>query len=82
MVKVALDQFSLADNQYQQKFEVLYTFTSSKSSGYLLKFEPSSSVFLKFYKTESDDITITFTDQNGGLLEIKYKVYLTLLIDK
>ena len=31
----------------------------------LLNFEPSNSVFLKTYKTELDEIIITFADQNG-----------------
>ena len=30
-----LVQCNLVDNQYQQKFEVLYTFTANKSDAYL-----------------------------------------------
>ena len=44
--------------------------------------EPSNLVYLKTYNTEFDDIIITFTNQNGGPLEIKDKVNLTLLIDE
>ena len=58
------------DNQYQQKSEVLYTFTRNKSYTYLLNVEASNSVFLKTYNTEFDEI-ITFTDQNGRPLEIE-----------
>ena len=62
--------------------EVLYTFTPNKSDAYLLNVEPSNLVFLKTYSTEFDEIIITFTDQNGRLLEIEDKVNMTLLINK
>ena len=35
VVEVVLDQCNLADNQYQQKSAVLYTFTPNKSYAYL-----------------------------------------------
>ena len=80
VAEVVLVQFNLVDNQYQQISEVLYTFTPNKSYAYLLNVEPSNSVFLKTYTTKSDEIIITFIDQNGRPLEIKDKVDLTLLI--
>ena len=67
-------------NQYQQKSEVLYTFTSNKSYAYLLNVEPSNFLFLKTYNAEFDEIIKTITDQNGRPLEIAEKVDLTLLI--
>ena len=82
VVEVVLVQCNLVDNQYQQKSEVLYTFTPNKSHTYLLNVGPSNLVFLKTYNTEFDKIIITFTDQNGRPLEIKDKVNLTLLINK
>ena len=82
VVEVVLVQCNLVDNQYQQKSEVLYTFTPNKSYAYLLNVEPSNLVFLKTYNTEFDEIIITFTDQNGRPLEIEDKVNLTLLINK
>ena len=82
MVKVVLVQYDLVDNQYQQKSEVLYTFTPNKSCAYLLNVEPSNLVLLKTYDAEFDDITITFTKQNGRPLEIEDKTNLTLLINK
>ena len=82
VVKVFLVQYNLLDNQYQQKFEVLYTFTLNKSYSYLLNVEPSNLIFLKTYNTEFDEIIIKFTDQNGRPLEIEDKVNLTLLINK
>ena len=77
MVKVVLVQCNLVDNRYQQKSEVLYTFTPSKSYGYLLNVEPSNLMFLKTYNTEFDEIIIIFTDQNGRPLEIEDKVNFT-----
>ena len=55
---------------------------SNKSYGYLLNVEPNNLVILKTYNTESDDITITFTEQNRRPLEIEDKVNLTLLVNK
>ena len=52
MVEVVLVQSNLVDNQCQQKSELLYTFTPSKSHGDLLNVEPGSLVFLKAYNTE------------------------------
>ena len=54
----------------------------NKSDVYLLNVEPSNLTILKTYNTEFDKIIITFTDQNGGLLEIEDKVSLALLINK
>ena len=54
----------------------------NKSDAYLLNVEPSNLTILKTYNTEFDKIIITFTDQNGGLLEIEDKVSLALLINK
>ena len=82
MVKVVLVQCDLVDNQYQQKSEVLYTFTPNKSYAYLVNVEPSNLVFLKPYNTDFVDNIVTFVDQNGGLFEIEEKVNLTLLINK
>ena len=74
VVEVVLVQCNLVDNQYQQKSEVLYTFTPNKSYAYLLNVEPSNLVFLKTYNTEFDEIIITFTDQNGRPLKIQNKI--------
>ena len=71
MVEVDLVQFNLVDNQYQEKSEVLYTFTPNKSYVFLLNVEPNNFVFLKTYNTEFDEIIITFTDQNDRPSEIE-----------
>ena len=75
VVEVVLVQCNSVNNQYQQQSEVLCTFTPNKSYAYLLNFEPSN-------LDEFDEINIIFTDQNGRLLETKYKVNLTLFINK
>ena len=49
VVEVVLVQCNLVDNQYQQKSEVLHTFTPNKYYVYLLIVEPSNLVFLKTY---------------------------------
>ena len=82
VVGVVLVLCNIVSNQYQQKSEVLYTFTPNKSYAYLLNVEPSNLVFLKTYNTDFDEIIITFIDQNGRPLEIEDKVNLTLLINK
>ena len=82
VVEVVLVQWNLVDNRYQQKSEVLHTFTPSKSYAYLLNNEPSNLVFLKMYNTGCDEIIIIFTDQNGRPLEIEDKFNLTLVINK
>ena len=75
-------QCNVANNQYQQKYEVLYTFGLNKSYDYLLIIKPSNLVLLKTYNTEFDEIIITFMDQNGRLLEIEDRISLTLLINE
>ena len=82
VVEVLLLQCNLVDNQYQQKSEVLYIFTSNNSIAYLLNIEPSTLVFLTTYNTWFDEIILTFTDQNRRPLEIDDKVNLTLLINR
>ena len=81
-VKAVLVQCNLADNQYQQKSEVLYTFTLKKSYVDLSNVVPSNLVFLKFYSTEFNEIIITFINQNGRPLEIEVQFNLILLINK
>ena len=71
LVEVVLVQYNLVDSQYQQKSEVLHTFTPNKSYAYFLNVVQSNLVFLKTYNTKFDEIIITFTDQNDRLVEIE-----------
>ena len=68
-LEVVLVQSNLVDNQYQQRPEVLYTFMPNNIYAYLLNVEPSNLVFLKTFNTEFDEIIITYTDQNGRLID-------------
>ena len=81
VVEIVLVQCNLVEDQYQQKSEVLDSFTPNKSYAYLLNVEPSNLVFLKTYNTEFDEIIITFKNQNSRPIEIEYKVNLRLLIN-
>ena len=65
LVKLVLVQCNLVNNQYQQKSEVLYTFTANKSYAYLLNIEPNNLVLLKTYITAFDKIIVIFSDQKG-----------------
>ena len=47
VVQIVLVKCSLVDNQYQQKYEVLYTFTPNKSYACLSSVEQRNLVFLK-----------------------------------
>lgn len=80
VVEVVLACYNLVDNQYQQNFDLLYTFTPNKTYAHQLNIEPGNLLFLKTYNIEFEDIIIIFTDKNGRLLEIDIKIRLTLLI--
>ena len=62
VAEVVLAQCNLVNKQYQQKSEVLYTFTPNKFYSCWLNVERSNFVILKTYNTEFDKIIITFTD--------------------
>ena len=55
VAEVILVQCNLVDNQYQQKSEVLHTFTPNKSYDYLLNVETSNLVVLKTCNADFDD---------------------------
>ena len=50
VVEVVLVECNLADNPYEEKSEVLYTFTPNKPYAYLLNIEPSKASYLKDIK--------------------------------
>ena len=77
VIEVVLVQCNLVHIQYQEKFEILYTFRPNKSYACLLNVGPSNLLLLKTYNPEFDDIIISFTDQNGRPLEIEGKISLT-----
>ena len=79
-LEVVLVQCNFVGNQYQQKSEILYTYTHNKSYAYLLNDVPSNLVFLKTYNAELDDIILTFIDHRP--FEIEEKANVTLFINK
>ena len=81
VVEVVSGHCVLADNQYPQRSELLYTFTPNKCYAYLLNIEPSNPVFLKTYNTDFGEIIMTFTDKNRMPLEIEDKGNVTFLIN-
>ena len=60
--EVARVECNLADNQYQQKYNILCTTAHNKSYACLLNVQPSNLMFLKTYNTMLPDIIITFTN--------------------
>ena len=80
VVEAVLVRCKLADNQYQQKSEVLYTFTPNKS--WFVKFWTKQfSVFKNLWYWVWWNYII-FTVQKSRTLEIEDKGNLTLLINK
>ena len=51
VVEILLVQCNLIDDQYQQRSEVLYTFTANKFYAYLLNVEASNLALLNTYNT-------------------------------
>ena len=52
VVDVVLVQWILVHYQYQHNSEVLHTFTTNKSYGFLLNVKPNNLVFLTPYNTD------------------------------
>ena len=82
VVEVVLVKCNILDIQWQQKSEVLYTFTLNKFFAYLLNVQPCNLVFLKTYNTEFDVVITTFTGQNGRPFKIEDEVNLSLFVNK
>ena len=70
------------NNQYEQKSEVLYTFTPYKFCVYLLNVKPNNLKFSKIHDTEFDEIITTISGQTGRPLEVEEKINLTLFFNK
>ena len=82
VVEVVLFQSKLVDNQCLQNSEVLHTFTPYKCYAYSVNVEPHNLVFLKTHNVDFNESIITFTHQNGRLLESEDTVNLTMVINK
>ena len=79
-VKVFLVHSNLANNNYQETSEVLFTLVPNKQFGQLINFTPHSLTMLGTTNTDFSFIEMWLTDQNSEPLEIKDNVNLTLII--
>ena len=70
----------IANNDYQQDSNDLYTFVPIKPFGSLLEISPINHSFLKTFNSEYDAIKVWFTDQNSQPLELGDSINLTMEI--
>ena len=80
VVELVLVHCNLVNNDYQQDSRILYTFVPNKTFCSLLEISPTNQVFVKTFKSESQDIKIWFTDQTSKPLELEDKINITLII--
>ena len=80
ITEVVLVHCDIVNKDYQQDSRVLYTFVPNKSFGSLLEISPKNHIFWKTFKSEYDEITVWFTDQNGQVLAIEDIIKLTMVI--
>ena len=78
IAEVVLVHCDIVNNNYQQDSRVLYTFVPNKPFGSLLEISPTS-IFLKTFNSEYDEIKVWFTDQNSQRLEIEEKIDLKMV---
>ena len=72
---------NIANNDYQYKSRILYTFIPNKLFVQLLDIWPKNFIFLKTFNSEFSYIEVWFTDQNSKPLEIKDQIKITLMIN-
>ena len=71
---------NVVENDYLQKFKLLYEFVPDKTFGQLISVKPPGFIQCKTSDTIFDYIEIWFTDQNNNSLQIEDKVSVTLII--
>ena len=79
-IKVALVDYNIVNNSYQQASKVLFTFVPNKQFGQLITISPHLLTMLKTTNAEFQSIQLWFTDQNNRPLEIEDSVNITLII--
>ena len=67
---IILVHSNFANNNYEQKSKVLYTFVPNTPFGQLLDISPKNLIFLKTFNSEFPYIEVWFIDQNSKLLEV------------
>ena len=84
ITKVVLVHFNIVNNDYRKNSRTLYKFVPNKSFGQLLDIYHENYIFLKTFNSESlcvYYVFMWFTDQNSKLLEIEYKINMTIVIN-
>ena len=66
IAELVLIHCNIANNNYQQNSQILYTFVPNKPFGSLLEIPPPNHVFLKTFNSEFQEIKVWFTDQNSS----------------
>ena len=80
IVGLVLIHCNLANNNYQQNSQILYTSVPNKPFGSLLEISPPNHIFLKTFNSEFQEIKVWLTDQTSKPLELEDKINLTLII--
>ena len=80
IVKLALADCNLVNNDYQKDSRTLYTFVPNKPFGSLLEISPTKHIFLKTFHSQFQEIKVWFAYQTSNPLEVEDKINLTLII--
>ena len=72
---------NVANNSYQQKSRLLYTFVPKKYFAQLLDILPENFTSLKTFDSKFSYIAVWFMDQNFNPLEIEDKINITLVVN-
>ena len=81
ITEVVLMHCNVANNSYQQKSRLLYTFVPKKYFAQLLDILPENFTSLKTFDSEFSYIAVWFMDQNFNPLEIEDKINITLVVN-
>ena len=79
--EVALVNYNITNNDYQQDPRVLYRFVPNKSFDQLLDISPQNFIFKKTFDSEFSYIEVCSADQNSKPLEIEDRINMTLVIN-
>ena len=71
---------NLVKNDYQDTWNVLFTFVPNKQFGQSINVSPRSLTMMNTVNTEFFSVKVGFTDQASEALEIEDNVNLTLII--
>ena len=81
IIEVVLVSCNIVNNNYQQNWRVLYTFTPNKSFGQFSDISRKHFIILETFNSEFLYIEVWFTVQNSKPLEIEDKINMILTIN-